>query len=160
MEGLQEFLKSHRTSDKKITNFISLLGGKFFIPEAEKERFYEVYSKAAPHFTEQCYVPLVYKCPNISLQPLMIDIDIRTVELPGIDIIPHSKFAQCLARELARITQTTGVSYFIVKKDNPYEKKFGGTLCFASGAHIYFPHVRIPLSLAKHMLEYGVSQCL
>lgn len=160
MDSLRTFLKTHLTSDKLLTNFISLLGGKFNIPSDKKETFYALYSKAAPFFTETDYIPLVYKTPPINCQPLMIDVDLRTVKNPAVDIISHSKFAQCLAAEIVRITKSEGVSYFIVTKDSPYQKKFKGETCFASGAHIYFPHIRIPLSLANHMLVFGVSKCL
>ena len=160
MEELRTFLESHRTSDKQLTKFISLAGGKYDISLEDKDLFYSLYGKAAPFFTEKSYIPLVYKVPNISLQPLMIDIDLRTIENPLIDSIAHAKFCQCLAIELARLTNASDISYFIVTKDNPYKKKYNDKICFASGCHIYFMLVRIPLSLAKHMLDYGVSRCL
>ena len=160
MDELRIFLDTHRTQDKKKTNFISLKGGKFCVPKQDAAKFFSLFATAAPLFTETTYVPLVYKTPALSLQPLMVDIDLRTRDTPSIGPNHHAKFAVFLARELARVTKLPGVSYFVVTKHASYQKKFKKATCHASGAHFYFPHVRIPLSVAKHILDYGVQHCL
>ena len=160
MISLKKFLESCRTRNK-VYNFVCLhkgtgifKQGTFFIPQSRAKEFWHLYSLAFPNFTENDCPSLVYAAKKLKcvLQPLFIDVDLEYEEETKLDSNIHQKFTIKIAEKLVELLKKP-VDYFIVAKDEGYFKK----IQYKSGFHIYFPNIRIPISVARDIKEYAES---
>ena len=130
-------------------NWGSLRNGLYEIPKNKKDQFYKLVKAAIPQFNSSSAPSLVFRPPKLKMQPLFLDVDLKTsVEIPN-DLERLEQLANTVAQFLKSKQPALDVHCFIVHKPSGYWKTLAsGKKQFATGGHIYYPKMRIEKQLA------------
>ena len=89
MNLLKEFLSECRTDDSNKCTFLSLNGGKFYVPRDKKNRFFELWLEAKKTGSS---LALVWRPPKREFRPIHFDFDIH-LPSEGV-VIPNKTFIE------------------------------------------------------------------
>ena len=148
MENLRQFLSVKRVLDKSPYNLLSLRGGKWYILPCERAEFFRLYKAAARTFTKTQHRAFVFVPPKGELQPLCIDVDIKTKS----EIGQHTDLHHQLAVRIAGLLEKEGpIEYLVVQKPAGYWKtlKNKDENVYCTGCHLLFPGTNVSPSCAE-----------
>jgi len=151
MESLANFLNTFRVERGSPANLGSLKGGLFNIPPARAQEFYKLYVSAAKTFTEDSHTAFVFRPPECELQPLFVDLDVKTTDAIPLALKTFVKFAEITAKHLSGLHKGPIRFLVVTKKEGYFDNKQNYGRVFCTGSHIYYPDVRLSLAEAKQV---------
>lgn len=156
MQALHRFLEKHRACNADVPNIGSLSGGLWKVPKAERKTFFNLFCEAAKSFDATRHTAFVFRPPHTVKQPFLLDIDFKFKTEVEHRLEPYVELAEIVAAELQRRLKQH-VTFAVVSKPSGYWKKVGGEYVYATGAHLYFPNVRLDLVLSRDLRTYCIS---
>jgi len=160
MLALKRWLQKYRVRPGSPANLASLKGGLWYILPKERGTFFEKYAAAVKASKGNDYLCFVFRPPtkNVKLQPLMFDIDIKTLKKIPVDTEAFVKLAQALAKDIAA-QQTGKVEFCVVTKREGYfkQRKKEGDSIFCTGAHFYFPKTVVDVQFAERIRQAAIA---
>ena len=70
-------MHERRTDDKEKYNFVSLRGGKFYVPPEDAEEFLDLYCESLKDHTCESCMSLVWRPPHEYWKPMIFDFDFK-----------------------------------------------------------------------------------
>ena len=131
MEIFKTYLKKFSVpKGTKNARFGDLKGGLYYVPTNEQGAFWKLYCSAIEESNAEKYLSLVYRPPKTKIQPLCLDIDIRTEEVFDFSI----EYSTELFRQL-----DLGTDAVFVQKESGYWKTYKNPerKLFCTSSHIY-----------------------
>ena len=145
-----KFFEKFQVTDRNAkANFMSLTGGRWYVPKEEKSHFFKLYQT---YCLKKKYF-LVFKSPRTNYQPFRLDVDFKTKSQVPLDINCAFEFAKHVTSECF----DKNTQFFICSKDKGYFKNVRDKRVYATGFHVYFPNTKINLDECTQIRECAMN---